>query len=91
MQNINKIKSLIKDRKLTIKSVREQIKYSQSGFDKAIEQQSFKTEALIKLTEILKLDSNYFFGEIKKYANDELSVVEETQKGYVKINTDDLL
>lgn len=91
MQKMNEIEILIKQKNLTKKYVYEKLGYSASGFDKAIKLNSFKTDALLRLAEILELEPTYFIDNEDKYKHLHKSVVEENTKVYGKIEIDDLL
>jgi transcriptional regulator with XRE-family HTH domain len=91
MINISNIDYLIKKKGLKKTDIPKQVGYSLSGFNKAIKENSFKAEALLKLTEILGVDRDYFFEKTYKFINNDLSIGNENKVTYPKISTDDLL
>jgi len=86
MQYYSKIKSLCKERKLSLKELAEILEITPHGLNYMFNNDSMQIRILIKISEHFKVPITYFFTDSDKLSNTEFDIdrVFETMKQIVK-------
>lgn len=60
---LEKIKKMLKDKKITFAELAEKIEYTSTGLNRAFGKNNLKLETLERISEVLQVDITYFFEE----------------------------
>ena len=80
----NKIKALVKERKLSLSELASKIGMSEPGFHRMLKEGTTKVSTLQAIADELKVSINYFFNSVSADTDHEIDRVFEILKSVVK-------
>jgi len=79
MNFLSKIKLLAKNKNMPIKELSKKITITQPGFYTSFRNNSLKVNTLLKISEVLDVDINYFFSDVSPSGKNEKIIALENE------------